>query len=68
MRFSIGRRQLVVSVESACCEDQTASFPMAVNASDAELARLNTLRNLAEDRTRWETNAILYGAVRLRSV
>ena len=68
MKIGFGRRQLVVSVESICCEDQTEAYPMAVNASDAELARLSSLRNLALERSRWETTAIMYGAVRLRSV
>ena len=68
MRIAFGRRQLVVSVENTGCEDRAETFPMAVNASDAELARLNNLRNMAQDRARWETTAIMYGAVRLRSV
>jgi|GEM_PF-3348939 len=67
MKIAFGRRQLVVSVESTCCDAQSDPFPMAINATDAELARLNVMRHVAIDRARWDTNAILYGAVRLRS-
>lgn len=39
---------------------------MAVNATDAELARLASTVSGAVDRARWETTAIMYGASRLR--
>ncbi len=67
MRIAIGRRQLVVSVVNDTHHDHVDEFPMAVNASDAELARLNSTRSATVDRARWETSAILYGAARLRS-
>lgn len=62
MKIVFGRRQLVISVENMGCDLRSEPYPMAVNASDAELARLSSLRRLAEDRSRWDTSAILYGA------
>lgn len=38
---------------------------MAVNATDRELARLNSLQSVIEDRARWESTALLYGSARL---
>lgn len=67
MRIPIGRRQLVVSVVSDSCQDEAEAFPMALNATDAELARLNSTRAASLDRARWESTAIMYGAVRLRT-
>lgn len=67
MRIAIGRRQLVVRLESAAGRAAIESYPMAVNATDAELARLSTLNISGVDRARWESTAVMYGAVRLRS-
>jgi hypothetical protein len=65
MRFAIGRRQLVIALEHQPAREGSDAFPMAVNASDRELARLNSLQYVMEDRARWETSALLYGAARL---
>lgn len=67
MRIAIGRRQLVVRLESSTGRLGIECYPMAVNASDAELARLSTQNLVGVDRARWETTAVMYGAVRLRS-
>jgi hypothetical protein len=67
MRIAIGRRQLVVRLEHAAGRTAEDNYPMAVNASDAELARLSNLQLSGVDRARWETAAVLYGAARLRS-
>jgi len=67
MRISIGRRQLVVRLESVIARSADVAFPMAVNASDAELARMGSMYEVSIDRARWETTAALYGAARLRT-
>jgi hypothetical protein len=67
MRIGIGRRQLVVRIEQTCVRPAGDAYPMAVNASDAELARLGTAHVGNVDRARWETTAAMYGAVRLRT-
>jgi hypothetical protein len=67
MRISIGRRQLIVSVVNQAGRTREDDFPMAINATDQELARLNALSSARLDRTRWETNALLFGAGRLGS-
>lgn len=65
MRIAFGRRQLVVSIVNQPERLRTEDFPMAVNATDQELARLNSLQQVMEDRARWESAALLYGSVRL---
>lgn len=65
MRFAVGRRQLVVALEHQPAREGSDEFPMAVNATDRELARLNSLQMVLEDRARWETSALLYGSARL---
>jgi hypothetical protein len=67
MRIALGRRQLVVSLVARTEQSSLVEFPMAAEASDVELARLNTLRTLSQDRARWESSALMYGAVRLRA-
>jgi hypothetical protein len=54
-------------LESTAGRAAIDSYPMAVNATDAELARLSTLNVVGVDRARWESAAVMYGAVRLRS-
>lgn len=66
MRIALGRRQLVVSLMEAC-RDWAADYPMAVAASDKELARLNPAREAMLERARSEATALMYGVVRLRS-
>lgn len=65
MRIAFGRRQLVVSIVNQPVRVRSEAFPMSVNATDQELARLNSLQHVIQDRARWETTALLYGAVRL---
>lgn len=67
MRIAVGRRQLVVSLVPRANELDVVDFPMAAEATDAELARLNVLHDIARDRARWETSALMYGAARLRT-
>ncbi len=67
MRIAIGRRQLIVSLVNQPARTRTDAFPMAVNASDQELARLNSLNHARLDRARWETTAVLHGATRLNA-
>jgi hypothetical protein len=67
MRIAIGRRQIVVSVVNQPARVRTEEFPMAVNATDQELARLNALNNARLDRARWETAALMYGSGRLNT-
>jgi hypothetical protein len=66
MRIALGRRQLVVSLVESC-RDWASQYPMAVDASDSELARLNPVRTAALERARTEATALMYGVVRLRS-
>jgi hypothetical protein len=65
MRFGIGRRQVVISIVNQPARDGSDDFPMAVNATDRELARLNSLQSVIDDRARWESTALLYGSARL---
>ena len=67
MRIALGRRHLVVSLVARSDQSALVDFPMAAEASDAELARLNSLQAHSHERARWETSALLYGAVRLRA-
>ena len=66
MRIGLGRRQLVVSLVEAC-RDWASDYPMAVDASDKELARLNPAHAANLERARAEATALMYGVVRLRS-
>jgi hypothetical protein len=67
MRIAFGRRQLVVSIVNQPARTRNVEIPMAENATDQELARLNSLQNARLDRARWESNALLYGSIRLTS-
>lgn len=69
MNINLGRRRLILSIvaEPKTCCDPTDDYPMAVNASDAELARLNALNSALADRSRWETDAVMHGIGRLHS-
>lgn len=67
MRIAIGRRQLIVSVVNQPARTRSEEFPMAVNATDQELARLNTRNHARLERARWETSALMYGAHRLNT-
>jgi hypothetical protein len=67
MRIAIGQRQLVVSLVNQPARSRTVDIPMAENATDQELAHLNALQHARLDRARWESNALLYGSIRLTS-
>ena len=66
-----GRRRLVLSLDlmpitktprtGSVRPRQIPDLPAAIAASDAELARLNSRAAAAEDRLRWETQAVFYG-------
>jgi hypothetical protein len=66
MTIAIGRRRLILSLIVAPPRAKPIRLPMAENASDQELAHLNHVFSVAEDRRRWEANAILYGGMRPR--
>ena len=61
MTIGIGRRRLVVNFVVDRVGSIADRFPAAELASDTELARLEARRNAQFDRTRWESNAALYG-------
>ena len=61
MTIGIGRRRLVVNFVVDQVGSITDRFPAAELASDAELARLKARRDARFDRTRWESNAVLFG-------
>ena len=67
MKIGIGRKQLVISMHDVSAErcKKVFDLPYAVDATDHELARLSSARGFTDDRARWETNALLYGAFRL---
>ena len=63
-----GRRRLVMSFDilpvaptAPVRSDRSPDVPAAFDATDAELARLNARAAAAEERNRWETQAVLYG-------
>lgn len=62
MTIVFGRRRLVLSLTSVAPNAACVScdYPMAANASDAELARLNA----AYERNRFEMQAIILGSAR----
>ncbi|HEY7032725.1 MAG TPA: hypothetical protein VH482_15385 [Thermomicrobiales bacterium] len=66
MTIAIGRRRLIFSLIVAPSCPKTIDIPMAHNATDDELARLNSTISAMEDRRRWEASAILYGGMRPR--
>ena len=70
MKIGIGRRQLVVAIVTDSCgaAESERQYPMALNATDHDLARLNALRDCRVDRMRWESTAVLHGSVRLRTM
>ena len=67
MKIGFGRKVLIVSVHAAAPDLRSKAFDIgyAIDASDHELARLNTTLNAVRNRTRWETSALQYGAYRL---
>jgi hypothetical protein len=66
MTIAIGRRRLILSLIVAPSSPKCFDVPMAQNATDDELARLNNSVGAMEDRRRWEASAILYGGMRPR--
>jgi hypothetical protein len=66
MMIALGRRRLILALVTTPPQPKRATFPMAENATDAELARLNQYSAIADDRRRWEVAAILYGGYRPR--
>ncbi|HEY7034530.1 MAG TPA: hypothetical protein VH482_24550 [Thermomicrobiales bacterium] len=61
MTIAFGRRRLILSLVVVPSHAKSFEVPLAENATDRELARLNGAMRAAEDRVRWEVNAILYG-------
>lgn len=61
MNIAVGRRRLVINfiVEHAGTVSQR--YPNADAASDDELAKLDAQRMARFDRTRWSSNAALFG-------
>ena len=66
MTIAIGRRRLIFSLIVAPSCPKEIDLPVAQNATDTELARLNNTITAMEDRRRWEASAILYGGMRPR--
>ncbi len=66
MTIALGRRRLILSLIVAPSCPKAFDLPMAQNATDGELAHLNSLNFALEDRRRWEASAILYGGMRPR--
>jgi hypothetical protein len=66
MTIAIGRRRLILSLIVAPSSPRAIDVPLAQNATDIELAHLNSTISAQEDRRRWEANAILYGGMRPR--
>jgi hypothetical protein len=66
MTIALGRRRLILSLIVAPSGQKSIDVPMAQNATDDELARLNSTISAMEDRRRWEASAILYGGMRPR--
>lgn len=63
-----GRRRLVMSFDiqpvvpaTRVRPRRSPNVPAAFDATDAELARLNARAAAAEERNRWETQAVLHG-------
>jgi hypothetical protein len=66
MMIAFGRRRLILSLVTTPESAKAFDLPVAQNATDEELARLNSAVSAAEDRRRWEATAILYGGLRPR--
>jgi hypothetical protein len=66
MTIAIGRRRLILSLIVAPSSPKCFDVPLAQDATDEELARLNSTISAMEDRRRWEASAILYGGMRPR--
>ncbi|MGD9857850.1 MAG: hypothetical protein AB7G88_02295 [Thermomicrobiales bacterium] len=61
MNIALGRRRLVISFIVDQVDPVGHRFPVADAASDRELASLEAERMARFDRTRWTSNAALYG-------
>jgi hypothetical protein len=66
MTIALGRRRLILSLIVAPSNGKCVDLPMAENATDDELARLNSYVSAVEDRRRWEASALLFGGMRPR--
>lgn len=64
MTIALGRRRLIFSLINVPSIQKAIDVPSAQNATDDELAHLNSTISAFEDRRRWEASAILYGGVR----
>ena len=61
MNIGIGRRRLVINFIVEQYGSEIRRFPSADAATDDELARMDAQRLARFDRTRWTSNAALYG-------
>jgi len=61
MNIGIGRRRLVIDFIVEQASSLSDHFPAAQAATDDELARIDAQRLARFDRTRWTSNAALYG-------
>lgn len=61
MTIGFGRRRLVVNFIVDRVDTLVDRYPSAESASDSELARLKSQRDLRFERARWESNATLHG-------
>lgn len=66
MTIAFGRRRLILSLIVAPACPKTIDVPEALDATDKELARINSHMEAAQTRLQWESNAILLGGLRPR--
>jgi hypothetical protein len=66
MTIAFGRRRLILSLITAPVGRKSIDVPEALDATDKELARLNSQTEAAKSRLRWESNAIMMGGMRPR--
>jgi hypothetical protein len=66
MTIAFGRRRLILSLIVAPACPKTFDIPAAQDATDKELARINSQSIAAQNRLQWESNAILLGGIRPR--
>ena len=66
MKIGLRNRHLVITVVPVPADHELARYPMAIEASDRELARLATQRGENAERSLQTAFATLYGALSFR--
>lgn len=67
MKIEFGRRQLAISLNVIPLDCREKCIGALIRAREDQLTRFQSQRTLAFDRARQETNALLFGAARLRT-